>query len=434
MSRRKVLYVCHNHQSIRPGGSEAYALELYEAMRASSEFEPILVARSGPPVSTVSRPHEGTLFTAVNEDPNQYLVYTDLSNYNWLFSTSPHKEIYTKYFREFLTAYQPDIVHFQHTLFLGYDLILETRKALPNTPIVYTLHEFLPICHRQGQMIRTHNEELCRESSPRRCHECFPDISPQTFFMRKRFIQSHLSMVDLFLAPSRLLAERYVDWGIPREKIRHEENGRRAVNPIEDSENERTRNRIGFFGQFNIYKGVHVLLKAMRILGEDDECDAHLWLHGANLELQPQAFQSEINALLEATRQNVAFVGPYDHTELPSLMADIDWVVVPSIWWENSPLVIQEAFQHRRPVICSDIGGMAEKVTHGVNGLHFRVGNTISLAQTIRRAISSPDLWETLRGGIPEVYSIEDHAEALITMYRALLADTTPRSVAHASR
>src|SRR5687768_3361903 len=105
MSRRKVLYVCHNHQSVRPGGSEAYALELYEAMRASNEFEPILVARSGPPVSTVSRPHEGTLFTAVNEDPNQYLVYTDLSNYNWLFMTSPDKEIYTKYFREFLTAY-----------------------------------------------------------------------------------------------------------------------------------------------------------------------------------------------------------------------------------------------------------------------------------------------------------------------------------------
>ena len=56
-------------------------------------------------------------------------------------------------------------------------------------------------------------------------------------------------------------------------------------------------------------------------------------------------------------------------------MAEIDWVVVPSIWWENSPLVIQEAFLHGRPVICSDIGGMAEKVRHGVDGLHFRVGD-----------------------------------------------------------
>ena len=47
-------------------------------------------------------------------------------------------------------------------------------------------------------------------------------------------------------------------------------------------------------------------------------------------------------------------------------------MVVPSIWWETGPLVVLEAFQHGRPVICSDIGGMAEKVTDGVNGLHFR--------------------------------------------------------------
>ena len=72
-------------------------------------------------------------------------------------------------------------------------------------------------------------------------------------------------------------------------------------------------------------------------------------------------------------------------------MASVDWVVVPSIWWENSPLVIQEAFLHGRPVICSDIGGMAEKVDDGVNGLHFRTGDPRSLAQAIRRATSSPD-------------------------------------------
>ena len=62
-------------------------------------------------------------------------------------------------------------------------------------------------------------------------------------------------------------------------------------------------------------------------------------------------------------------------------MAEIDWVVVPSIWWENSPLVIQEAFLHGRPVICSDIGGMAEKVEHEVNGLHFRVGDHAALGR-----------------------------------------------------
>jgi len=95
-------------------------------------------------------------------------------------------------------------------------------------------------------------------------------------------------------------------------------------------------------------------------------------------------------------------------------------VVVPSIWWENSPLVIQEAFGHGRPVICSDIGGMAEKVSHDVNGLHFRAGDPARLADTMRQAATTPGLWERLRQGIPPVYSMEQHVATLTAMYHEL--------------
>ena len=89
-------------------------------------------------------------------------------------------------------------------------------------------------------------------------------------------------------------------------------------------------------------------------------------------------------------------------------MAEVDWVVVPSRWWENSPLVIQEAFLHSRPVICSDIGGMAEKVTDRVNGLHFGVGDPPSLRRDDPRGPSStPGLWERLQAGIPEIFTME---------------------------
>ena len=226
MSKRKVLYISHNHPSVRPGGAEAYALELYEEMRASEEFEPIFLAKGGPPLAETGRLHNGTHFGPVSEDNNQYFFYTDGYVFDWLYGTiTSDKEIYTKHFHEFLVAFQPDVVHFQHTLHLGYDLIRQTRNTLPGAVIIYTLHEFLPICHRQGQMVRTENQNrsLCHESSPRRCHECFPDISPQTFFMRKRFIQSHFSLVDLFLAPSRFLLERYFQWGILQDKIQLEE-------------------------------------------------------------------------------------------------------------------------------------------------------------------------------------------------------------------
>ena len=84
--------------------------------------------------------------------------------------------------------------------------------------------------------------------------------------------------------------------------------------------------------------------------------------------------------------------------------------MVPSIWWENSPLVIQEAFFHRRPVICSDVGGMAEKVTDGVDGIHFRVGDAFSLARDDREGdAASPRLWRALRDGIREPYAMDAH-------------------------
>ena len=64
-------------------------------------------------------------------------------------------------------------------------------------------------------------------------------------------------------------------------------------------------------------------------------------------------------------------------------MATVDWIVMPSIWWENSPVVIQEASCIGRPPIVSDIGGMAEKVRDGVDGLHFRAGSPEDLADRL---------------------------------------------------
>jgi glycosyltransferase involved in cell wall biosynthesis len=178
---------------------------------------------------------------------------------------------------------------------------------------------------------------------------------------------------------------------------------------------------------------VDVLMKAMALLGERG-VDAHLMLYGANLELQPQAFQDELKALLDSIDQgpaNVTLAGKYRHADLPRLMAEVDWVVVPSRWWENSPLVIQEAFLHKRPVICSDIGGMAEKVADGVDGLHFRAGDPRSLAQVLETAIGTPGLWESLRANAPEIYDMDSHVASLRALYREQLERASrPRALA----
>ena len=79
-------------------------------------------------------------------------------------------------------------------------------------------------------------------------------------------------------------------------------------------------------------------------------------------------------------------------------MRHADWIVVPSIWWENAPLVIHEARAAGRPVICSGIGGMAELVEDGVDGLHVPPGDAAALAETHARRATDPDLWARLAG------------------------------------
>jgi glycosyltransferase involved in cell wall biosynthesis len=449
--RPTVLFICHNHPSVRPGGAEAYALELHRHMHTSGEFDSLLLAKGGPPLAIAGRPHAGSYIAPVNGTRSEYFLYTDGYDYDWTYGTIRHdKELYTKHLRAFLRAVEPDVVHLHHTMFFGYDVLREIRNSLPDAPIVYTLHEFMPICHRQGQMVRVPDDEPCAEESPRRCNECYPDISPQTFFLRKRFIQSHLSLVDVFVAPSEFLAERYADWGIPRAKIRVEEYGRTPPPGNTSIVDRPYRDRFGFFGQITPFKGVQVLLEAMALLVEDEEprddpllaaleaaagmgqgesqVDAaaprpHAFIHGANLDLQPGTFQNRIKELLDATRSNVTFVGKYDRGDLAKHISRVDWVVVPSIWWENSPLVIQEAFHFGRPVICSGIGGMAEKVDDDRNGLHFRAGDAVSLAETLKRAAETPDLWHRLRRGVEPIYPMEAHVATLESLYRTLLSE-----------
>lgn len=424
MAERRVLQICHNHPKVRPGGAEVYAHELHRHLRDRDGWAPTFLARSGPPQSPAGAPHEGTRISPVTDD--EYLLYPEDYDFDWMFGTMREdKRLYTEDLRRFLLALRPDVVHFQHTLFIGYDALRETRRTLPDTPIVYTLHEFLPICHNKGQMVRTMDRSLCEEASPRRCGECFPDIAPDEFLLRKRFIQASLDLVDLFVAPSATLLERFVEWGIPRERMLLEDYGRAPIDG--DAARPTPHDTLGFFGQLNPYKGIAVLLRALRALGDQAP---QLRVHGANLDLQEHSFRDEVSSLLEDTEGKVDDLGPYPPERVGEMMAEVDWVVVPSIWWENSPLVIQEAFAQRRPVICSDVGGMAEKVTDGLNGLHFRVGDADSLAAAIRRAVATDGLWERLREGIPAVHSMSDHAAVLTAAYEDLIAQRKPVAIA----
>lgn len=143
-----------------------------------------------------------------------------------------------------------------------------------------------------------------------------------------------------------------------------------------------------------------------------------LEVHGANLETQSGEFRDKIKELADPLIKEgvVQWVGPYQPHEIASRMANIDWVVVPSVWWENSPMVIQEAFVYGRPLLVSNIGGMAEKVVDGVNGLHIPANNPDAWARSLLQA-SCVEQWAACHQGISSPASHVDcskfHVEVL---------------------
>ena len=177
MPRKRVLFVVHNHPKLLAGGVEIYLGELYEELSRSDDFEPMILARAGRPFTATDAYHPDTPFTTVDGAPNQYLLYTDMEDFDYFWGRLSEQGCPGRALPRLPARHQPDVIHFQHTAYLGYDMVRVARNTLPDAPIVYSLHEYLPICHRNGQMVRTTNDELCEEESPRRCHECFPDIT-----------------------------------------------------------------------------------------------------------------------------------------------------------------------------------------------------------------------------------------------------------------
>src|SRR6185436_9801746 len=113
----------------------------------------------------------------------------------------------------------PHILHFHHYANFGVETFLIARRALPEAKIVLTLHEFQAICNHYGQMVTRPHRRLCYASSPRECHNCFPEFSEGDFFLRRAYIQRFFDLVDAFISPSRFLADRYIAWGVPAGKI-----------------------------------------------------------------------------------------------------------------------------------------------------------------------------------------------------------------------
>ena len=373
----RIVIAAHGHPELSKGGGEVAAYHLFRALQRRQDCEVWFIG--------CDRSVEADRAGAVLTQPfsTREYIYAP-GEFDWFkFANRDHQ--FPADFARLLAELRPDVIHFHHYVNYGVETFYSVKRILPDCRIILTLHEFLAICHHYGQMITSVHRNLCYEASAIRCQRCFPEFSRSDFYLRQRYIQRFFDLVDGFIAPSRFLAERYVAWGVPADKMHIVENLIPVARATAETPAASRKGplRVGFFGQISPLKGIDLLFDAAAALAGDAQSDVVFEIFG-DYRSQPAEFQEDFLQRLPRSGRNVRFHGPYDSNRVDALMRSVDAVLMTSIWWENSPVVIQEAFRNRRPVICPNIGGMAEKIRDGTDGFHFPVGSAAALASLVR--------------------------------------------------
>ncbi len=298
--------------------------------------------------------------------------------------------------REIMRDSRPDVVH-SHGV-EGFSPALWRSARSLGIPVVHTAHDYYMICPRA--MLLTRRLAICTT----------PTLACRA---RSAWYLRCASDIDLFCSPSQFLLDKHRAAGLPTRLTAVVPNGiptpRREPKRINRDPNRPLQ--LLFAARLTPEKGVRVILEAMRLVPRG--CPAALTVAGKG------ALEGEVRAAANEDPR-IAFAGYLSGEEKVRAFAGADALLLPSLWYENAPVVVLEAAAYGLPVIGSRLGAIPEFVQNGVNGLLFEPGNPRSLADAIVRLASNRALLETLAtGGIPLIgkHSVDGMLDHYLTHY-----------------
>ena len=232
---------------------------------------------------------------------------------------------------------------------------------------------------------------------------------------RLEFIKASAAKVDLFISPSAFLRDRFIAAGMVRpDQIIHSDNGFDLSPFAGVAHRPAAELRFGFVGTIAEYKGIHVMVEAMNGI-RDAGVELQIW---GDVETF-QDYKARLLPMID--NPAIRLMGRFANDRIAEVLAGIDVLIVPSLWFENSPLTIHEAWLAGIPVIASDRGGMAELVDDGGNGFHFRLGDADDLRRKMRLFIADRGLARRLGAKPGPVKPIADNAREIEAIYLGLV-------------
>jgi len=395
----KILQVIHGYPMRYNAGSEVYSQTLCQKLATKHEIE-------------VFTREENTFIPDYvmhcETDPIDERVKLNIIN----IPLEKHRYQYRiaevdQQFEKVLANFKPDIVHIGHLNHLSTSLI---AKIPSNIPIIYTLHDYWLMCPR-GQFIQRLPENindvwgLCEAQEDSKCAiRCYggyfsgakEDLAYDSSYWadwikrRMNYIKEIIPKVDYFIAPSQYLLGRFKnDFAIPDKKLIYLDYGfdlerfnKRIRTPSEPF-------TFGYIGTHIPAKGIQLLIEAFSKL----KGKALLRIWGRNRGVDTKALKAMAESLSPGVDQRIEWLSEYNNQQIVAdVFNKVDAIVVPSIWHENSPLVIHEALQVRVPVITANVGGMSEYVQHNINGLLFKHRDVTSLATEMQSLLDNHEL------------------------------------------
>lgn len=321
-------------------------------------------------------------------------------------------------FKKTLDSFRPDVVVFHHLVRLSADLpkIVHDRRIRT----VFYLHDFFPIC--PSYSLYKPENKICTKRNLADCAGCLSEIGlgskgltlPSAIAMlpfhwaRKKIFAELAKNIDLFVSPSRFVLNIFEEFHFPLRPSTVIPNGCEKKQTLLPEERKKAGTlRFGYLGNMIAKKGIDVLARAFQ-----GELSHSLVMCGFKDELAIQIFRDKYPDLHAQFRV-------FD-PNIESFFEAVDVVIVPSLWYENQPTVIVEAYQHGKPVICSNIGGIPEMVKDNHGGLLFQAGNSEDLRSKVNYLHRNSFELERMRRCIPQWPTTEETTDRLIAEIRKI--------------
>lgn len=356
-------------------------------------------------------------------------------------------------FLQLITAFQPDIVHFFHLMRLSASVIEICRQR--HIPTMLTPTDFWFIC--PTSQLRLIDGSTCdgpdliaancvlhmaQIKSPGALTQALSSmpkpilrglvrlvsIPPLNQFKhtslatalsrRQTYLRDRLNLIDRVLVPTRVMLHNLQKFGLQSSRTILTSYGVRLPHTSERKNPHVGPLTLGVIG-LGEHKGAHVLIQALRHL---PTLDVVVKIYGRASDFPEYAKQLHQLALGDA---RIEFCGIFPNEQIGAVLAALDALVVPSLWFENAPLVIYSAQAVGVPVLGSDVAGIAELVTHGDNGFLFALGDERALASTILDLAENRGILERLSKNARPPKSIATYVDELLVVYAELNSEKT---------